>query len=159
MTDSSNNKRMDSASKIINASQQTIYNAFINPEALVSWLPPKGMEGHIHEFDARNGGVYRMSLTYLDPNHITKGKTSERADVVEGRFLEFIPNKQIVQLVKFETDDSAYAGEMIMTWTLTAEAIGTKVSIVCENVPEGIRKEDHDAGLKSTLENLALYTE
>jgi uncharacterized protein YndB with AHSA1/START domain len=158
MTSESNKKRIDSATRVIKASPETLYKAFVNPKALVSWLPPKGMKGHIYEFDARDGGAYRMSLTY-ETDHSTPGKTSEEADVVQGRFLELTPNKRVVQLVEFESEDPVYAGEMIMTWSLSADPEGTKVSIVCENVPEGIRKEDHDEGLRSTLENLAALTE
>jgi uncharacterized protein YndB with AHSA1/START domain len=100
-----------------------------------------------------------MSLTYDGTDHITHGKTSEHADVVKGRFLEFASNERIVQLVEFESEDPVFAGEMIMTWSLIAIPEGTAVTIVCDNVPEGIRKEDHDVGLRSTLENLAVYTE
>lgn len=155
MTNASSKKRIDSASRIIKASPQKIYKAFVEPEALVSWLPPKGMKGHIYEFDPRAGGAYRMSLTYLQPDPSTQGKTSEDTDVVKGRFLELVPDERIVQSVEFQSDDPAFAGEMIMTWSLAAVPEGTAVTIVCENVPEGIRKEDHDVGLRSTLENLA----
>lgn len=159
MTNASNKKRTDSASRVIKASPQTIYEAFVDPESLVSWLPPKGMKGHIYEFDARAGSIYRMSLTYIGTDHSTPGKTSEHVDVFKGRFLDFIPNERIVQLVEFESDDPVFAGEMIMTWTLASVLNGTAVTVVCENVPEGIRKEDHDVGLRSTLENLAVFTE
>jgi uncharacterized protein YndB with AHSA1/START domain len=159
VTNPSTEKRIDSASKVIKASPRTIYKAFVDPSALVSWLPPKGMTGHIHEFDARSGGSYRMSLTYMETDHATQGKTSEHADIVKGRFLEFIPNERIVQLVEFESDDPIFSEEMTMTWTLTAVPEGTAVTIVCENVPEGIQKEDHDIGLRSSLENLAAFTE
>ena len=62
-----------------------------------------------------------------------------------------------MQLVEFDSNDPAYAGAMKMTWTLTAVPDGTEVAILCEDVPEGIRQEDHAAGLKSTLENLAAF--
>jgi Activator of Hsp90 ATPase homolog 1-like protein len=64
-----------------------------------------------------------------------------------------------VQLVEFESDDPAFSGEMKMTWTFTAVPEGTEVSILAENVPEGIRPEDHEAGFRSTLDNLAAFTE
>jgi uncharacterized protein YndB with AHSA1/START domain len=159
MTNASNKKRIDSASRVIKASPRTIYQAFLDPEALVSWLPPAGMSGHIYEFDARNGGAYRMSLTYVGTEHSTLGKTSELADVFQGRFLELVPDERIVQLVEFESDDPMFAGTMTMTWTLSAVPEGTDVTIICKNVPEGIRQDDHDAGMRSTLENLAAFTE
>jgi uncharacterized protein YndB with AHSA1/START domain len=152
-------KRIDSASRIILASRQTIYQAFLDPETLVSWLPPGGMRGHIYAFDAREGGTYRMTLTYEGATHSVSGKTSEHSDVVRGRFLELVPDTRIVQLVEFESEDPTFAGAMTMTWSLAAVPGGTEVTITCENVPEGIRQEDHDAGLRSTLENLAAFTE
>jgi uncharacterized protein YndB with AHSA1/START domain len=117
------------------------------------------MKGQVYAFDARNGGAYRLSLTYVDPDHSTPGKTSEHADVIQGRFLELVPNERIVQLVEFESEDPAFEGTMKMTWTLATVPAGTEVTIICENVPEGIRQQDHDAGLRSTLENLAAFTE
>jgi uncharacterized protein YndB with AHSA1/START domain len=85
----------------------------------------EGHERHIYEFDARAGGDYRMSLTYVGTDHTTQGKTSEHVDVVKGKFLEFFPNERIVQLVKFESEDPVFAGEMIMTWTLATVPEGT----------------------------------
>ncbi|MDQ0268814.1 SRPBCC domain-containing protein [Cytobacillus purgationiresistens] len=158
MANTSNNKRTDSASRVIMASPQTIYQSFINPEALVSWLPPKGMSGHIDMFDPREGGTYRVTLTY-EMDHSNLGKTSQNTDVAQGEFLELIPDKRIVQSVKFDSEDPAFSGEMTQKWLLETTSEGTKVTIVCENVPEGIRKEDHDEGLMSTLENLAIFTE
>lgn len=155
----SNKKRTDSASKIIRASPRMIYKAFVEPENLVRWLPPKGMEGVIYEFDAREGGAYRMSLTYIGTDHTATGKTSEDSDVVQGRFLKLVPDEQIVQQVEFESEDPMFAGTMTMTWNLRAVPEGTEVTIICENVPEGIRQEDHDAGMNSSLENLAAFTE
>lgn len=73
--------------------------------------------------------------------------------------MELIPNQRMVQTVVFESDDPAFAGEMRMTWTLAPVPGGTNVTVRCENVPAGIGHEDHQAGLRSTLENLAAFTE
>jgi len=151
--------RIDSASRVIKASQEDIYRAFVDPKALVSWLPPDGMSAEVQAFDARPGGTYRMTLRYERPEHRTRGKTSEDADVVEGKFAELVPNERIVQLVTFASDDPAFAGVMKMTWSLTPVPGGTEVEIKCEDVPPGIRKEDHDVGLRSTLENLSKFVE
>lgn len=64
-----------------------------------------------------------------------------------------------MQSVTFDSDDPAFTGAIRMTWKLTPVPDGTEVTIVCENVPDGIRSEDHDAGLRSTLENLAAFAE
>src|SRR5438094_4266 len=134
-------QRIDSASRVIKASPRTIYQAHIDADALVSWLPPKGMRARIDAYNPREGGTYRIVLTYDQPNHSAPGKTSEHSDVVRGRFLELVPNERIVQLVEFESEDRAFAGEMKMTWTLTAVPEGTNVTIRAENVPAGIRHE------------------
>jgi uncharacterized protein YndB with AHSA1/START domain len=152
-------RRIDSASRVMNASPQSIYQAYIDPEALVSWLPPQGMKARIDVYDPREGGAYRKVMTYDQPDHSMPGKMSEHSDVVHGRFLALVQNKRIVQSVVFDSEDPAFAGEMRMTWTLTAAPGGTKVAVRCENVPAGIRSEDHEAGLNWTLENLAVFIE
>jgi uncharacterized protein YndB with AHSA1/START domain len=144
---------------VIAASPAAIYRAFLDPEAWVKWLPPKGMTGRIDKFEPRPGGRYRMALTYRQVDQASRGKTSEDTDMVMGRFLELVPDKQVVHLVTFESDDPLFAGEMKMTWHLSPAPGGTKVTMTCENVPEGIRQEDHDAGLQSTLTNLASFVE
>ena len=80
MTNSSSNGRIDSASRVILASPETVYQAFLNPESLVLWLPPKEMSGHINTFDPRQGGHYSMTLTYELGNSII-GKTSENTEI------------------------------------------------------------------------------
>jgi uncharacterized protein YndB with AHSA1/START domain len=152
-------KRTDSATRVIAASPQAIYRAFLDPEAWVKWLPPDGMVAEIRAFDPSPGGAYRMALTYADGDRSTRGKTSDNTDVVNGRFLELVPDERVVHLVTFQSDDPAFAGEMRMTWSLAPAPAGTQVTITCENVPAGIRQEDHDAGLQSTLKNLALFVE
>lgn len=159
MKNESGKKRVDSASRVIRASPRTLYQAYMDPEALISWLPPEGMTGRIDAFEPSVGGTYRMTLTQDQPDPSAPGKTSEDSDTVRGRFLELVPDERIVQQVEFESEDPAFAGLMTMTWTLTAVPGGTEVTVLCENVPEGIRQEDHEAGIRSTLENLAAFTE
>jgi uncharacterized protein YndB with AHSA1/START domain len=158
MAGNSQQGRTDSASRFIAAPADVIYGAFVDPAAWTQWLPPEGMTGQIFEFDARPGGTYRMALTYRG-DHPNAGKTSDDTDVVEGRFAELVPNHRVVQIVTFQSDDPAFAGEMRMTWSLSPAAGGTDVSIIAEHVPIGISKADHDVGLRSTLENLARFVE
>jgi len=159
MTSAPSKKRTDSGSRVIAASPRTIYRALLDPEAVALWRPPEGMKAKIYAYDAREGGAFRMSFAYIAPDHSVRGKTSEHADVFRGRFLELVPNKRIVELVEFESDDPAFAGAMTITTTLATVSGGTEVTIVCENVPNGIRPSDHQAGLRSTLKNLAAFTE
>jgi uncharacterized protein YndB with AHSA1/START domain len=100
-----------------------------------------------------------MVLTHRKLDRSIRGKTSEVTDTVIGRFLELVPDKEIVHLVTFVSDDPIFAGEMKMRWHLAPGPGETKVTMTCESVPEGIRQQDHDAGLRSTLKNLANFVE
>lgn len=146
--------RIDTASLIIAAPAETIYGAFIDAEALLAWLPPEGMTGELLEFEPRPGGAFRMALHYGTPGH---GKTTADTDVVESEFAELVPGQRVVQLVRFRSDDPAFAGTMRMVWDLEPAEGGTRVIFLAEDVPPGISKEDHDAGLRSSLENLKVY--
>lgn len=151
-------KRVDSASKLISASAARIYQAFATRTAMETWLPPRGMTGRMLHFTFREGGAYRMRLTYHEPQHVV-GKTSADADELEVRFVKLVEGERIEQAVNFNSKDSAFSGEMRMTWVLEALPDGTLVTVRCENVPQEIRPEDHQAGLMSTLDNLATFAE
>lgn len=158
MTDIFNNNRKDTASKIIKASPQKIYEALTSPEAIAEWKPPGDMTCKIYEFNPQEGGTYRMAFVYSEKDDQVRGKTSEHEDAFTGRFLELTPNKRIVEVVEFESDDPAFAGEMKMTTTLTPVPGGTEVAFLAENVPAGIKPEDHKEGMESSLNHLAEFT-
>lgn len=151
-------KRTDTESRLIRAPAATIYRSFETADAMKAWLPPQGMTATVLAFAFQEGGGYRLRLTYNEPHH-TPGKTSAQSDEVDVRFIKLVPNERIEQVVTFVSDDPAYAGEMHMQWRLEPDANGTVVTICCEDVPTGIRAEDHSAGLKSSLSNLAVYAE
>ena len=159
MTNESGEKQTHSASKVIKVWPGTIYQAFLEPEAVAAWRPPAGMTAHVYAFDPREGSTFRMAFGYADTDHSVPGKTSEHADVSHGRFLELVPDKRIVELVEFESDDPAFSGATTIITTFAAVPGGTKVTIRCENVPSGIRQSDHQTGMTSTLNNLAAFTE
>ena len=94
-------------SRIIKARPEALYAAFMDPAALVEWLPPAEMTGRIHTFDARVGGGYRMSLFYPPNEGSSRGKTSDREDMVNVRFVELEPPRKIVEAVSFVTADPA----------------------------------------------------
>ncbi len=142
-------------SRIIHARPDELYAAFLDPVALVAWLPPAGMTGTVHEFDARVGGGYRMSLVYPPTERTFVGKTADREDVVDVRFLELVPPFRIVEAVNFVTTDPAYLGEMTLTATFEEVAGGTEVTLLFTNLPPGLRPEDNDAGARLSLEQLA----
>lgn len=95
-----------------------------------------------------------MAFIY-DDAAAAPGKTTDDADIFEGRFVELIPNEKIVEAVEFESADPALAGTMTVTTLLTPVRDGTKVTFVAENVPRGISEADHKAGMDSSLRNLA----
>lgn len=147
-------------SKIIHASRETLYRAFLDPSALTVWLPPGEMTGTVHSFDARVGGGFRMSLYYPSSEQVHRGKTSEREDSFTARFVELIPPQKIVQAISFLSEDPAFSGEMIFEATLLAVESGkTEVTITCANIPPGIRLEDNEAGARMSLDKLARYVE
>jgi uncharacterized protein YndB with AHSA1/START domain len=151
--------RTHSAAKIIKAPAQVIYRAVLDPNAVAVWRPPRGMTARIEKFEPRQGGLYRMAFVYTEPSPEVRGKSSAHADVFDGQFVELVPNERIVERVEFESDDPAFNGPMTITTTLTPVPGGTEVRFTCENVPTGIRPEQHERGMASTLENLAAFTE
>lgn len=148
--------RTDTASLLVAASPERVYAAFVDPDALLAWLPPDGMSGRFDHFDARPGGSYRLTLTYSDAS-AASGKATADSDVVEARFVDLVPGVRVVQAVDFVSDDPAYAGTMTMTWAVAATDAGTRVEIRADDVPDGISAEDHAVGLASSLANLAAY--
>ncbi len=157
--DAGSGRRTDSATMEVSATPEAVYAAFAHPAALMQWLPPGTMTGRALEYDFRQGGRYRIALTYDDAAPSTVGKTTERTDVSTGHFLSLEPGRRIVQSVEFESADAALAGEMTMTWSFEVTPSGTRVTITAENVPSAISKVDHDEGLRSSLENLAKYVQ
>lgn len=151
--------RVDTASRVIAAPAQAIYDAFIDPECQARWLPPTGMTGRFDRFEAYPGGRYRMILTYADGGAAHPGKSGADADIAEGRFIVLEPASRIVQTADFVSDDPAFAGTMTIEWTLDPVAGGTRVTVAARDVPPGISADDHVAGMTSTLVNLAEFVE
>jgi len=113
------------------------------------------MTGHMHVFDAREGGTFRMSLTYKDPQQSPGGKTTEGTDTFQGRFTELVPNEKIVEVIEFESQDPRFAGEMKMTTSFTDTDEGTEITVLCDGIPAGVRPEDNEVGTKQALQKLA----
>ena len=150
--------RTDRASRVIAASPTTVYDALLDRESVEAWLPPAGMRGRIEQWDPRPGGGFRMVLTYLDPAD-SPGKSSAATDVVDVGFADLVPAERVVQQAVFEADDPSFAGTMTMTWQLTATGDGTEVTVTATDVPPGIDQADHEAGIASSLANLASHVE
>lgn len=143
-------KRVDTASSVIETTADVIYQAFADPDAWMQWLPPTGMTCDIAEFSFREGGRYRLTLTYAEQS------ATERAATIPTSCKGSLPSWLRIR-EWCTSDDDAFAGAMRMTWELSPENSGTHVAVTAEDVPPGIPPEDHAMGLRSTLENLARY--
>lgn len=146
-------------SRVIDAPRSEVYRAFLDPDAVVAWLPPEGMTGRVHRFDAREGGTFRVSLTYRDATGGAGGKTTPDTDTYRGRFASLVPDERIEEVVEFESADPRFAGEMRITVTFEDAADGTAVTYRCDDIPSGIRPEDNEAGCRSSLGKLAALVE
>lgn len=145
--------------RFIKAEREAVYHAFLDPDSVAAWLSPNNMRGHVHVFDAREGGAFRISLTYQNPEHSLAGKTSADTDTFQGRFVELVPYEKIVEAVEFESEDPAFAGEMTITVSLADADGGTEITFLCQDIPKGIRPEDNEQGCKESLQKLAALIE
>ena len=134
--------------RVLRAPAERIYRAFLDPEALVKWLPPHGFSGRIHHIDARVGGGYKMSFTNLTTGEIHS---------FGGEYLELIPDALIVYTDAF--DDPGLPGEMKTTVRLNKVSCGTEIKIVQEGIPEAIPVESCYLGWQESLALLALLVE
>src|ERR671924_2185602 len=123
-------------SRSMNAPRAAIYRALLDPRAVAKWKVPNAMTCRVHEFDAREGGAFRISLTYDEPTGA--GKTTAHTDTYHGRFVKLVTNEQVVEVVEFETTDPALHGEMTITITLADADGGTDVLAVHDGLPPGL---------------------
>jgi uncharacterized protein YndB with AHSA1/START domain len=141
----------------VNAPRASVYRALLDANAVATWKVPTGMTSHVHAFDAREGGSFRISLTYDDPTGT--GKTTARTDTYHGRFVKLVTNEQVVEVVEFETTDPALHGEMTITITLADAHGGTDVLAVHDGLPSGVPTADNEAGWREALAKLAALVE
>lgn len=141
----------------INAPRARVYDALLDPAAVARWKVPAGMTCQVHEFDAREGGTLRISLTYDDPDRA--GKTVERTDTYRGRFVKLVPHELVVEADEFETADPALRGEMLITIRLSDAAGGTELVAVHDGLPSGVSPADNELGWQESLDRLARHVE
>ena len=134
--------------RVLRATPERIYRAFLDPDAMVKWLPPNGFTAKVHQADARVGGSYRMSF-----RNFTTGKSHSFG----GRYLELTPNERLRYTDKF--DDPNLPGEMQTTVTLKKVSVGTELNVVQEGVPEVIPAEACYLGWQESLTLLAKLVE
>jgi uncharacterized protein YndB with AHSA1/START domain len=126
--------------RVIRATPERIYRAFLDADALAKWLPPNGFTGKVHHMNAKVGGSYKMSFTNFTNGH---------GHSFGGDYLELVPHERIRYTGKF--DDANLPGVMQTTVSLRAVSCGTEVNIVQEGIPEAIPAEACYLGWQESL--------
>ena len=134
--------------RVLKASPEKVYRAFLDADAMAKWLPPHGFTGKVHEMDARVGGGYRMSFTNFGTG---------RSHSFGGKYLELVPNERIRHTDRF--DDPNLPGEMQVTITLKKVSCGTELNVVQEGIPDVIPPEACCLGWQESLTLLAMLVE
>jgi uncharacterized protein YndB with AHSA1/START domain len=115
------------------------------------------MTATVHTFDPRQGGVFRISLSYDDESRT--GKTAGNVDTYHGYFRELVPDRRVVEVIEFETSDPELRSEMTITTSLEEAGGGTEVLVVFDGLPDGVSHQDNATGTAMSLSNLARLVE
>ncbi|HEU4365098.1 MAG TPA: SRPBCC family protein [Candidatus Krumholzibacteria bacterium] len=134
--------------RVLRATPERVYRAFLDPDAMARWLPPHGFTGKVHSMDVRVGGGYKMSFT-----NFSTGKSHSFG----GTYTELKPQERICYKDRF--DDPNLPGEMTLTVSLRAVSCGTEVDIVQEGIPAVIPPEMCYLGWQECLVQLANLVE
>jgi uncharacterized protein YndB with AHSA1/START domain len=134
--------------RVLIAKPEKIFRAFVEPDAIASWLPPNGFLCTVHELEAKVGGKHRMSFR----NFTTSGSHS-----FGGTYMEVVPGERLVYTDRF--DDTGLPGEMTTTVTLKAVSAGTELSIEQQGIPDVIPREACYLGWQESLRKLAKLVE
>jgi uncharacterized protein YndB with AHSA1/START domain len=134
--------------RVLRATPEKIYRAFLDADAMAKWLPPNGFTGRVHHLEAKVGGTYRMSFTNFGTG---------QSHSFGGKFLELVPHERIRHTDTF--DDPNLPGEMQTTVSLKKVSVGTEVNIVQEGIPEAIPAEACYLGWQESLSLLAHLVE
>ncbi len=144
-------------SRHVNAPRAAVYRALLDADAIAAWRVPDGMSSQVHEFEAREGGAFRVSLSYEGGGGT--GKSASHTDTYHGHFRRLVPDEQVVEEFEFETEDDAMRGTMTMTTTLTDAGDGTDVLVVHEGIPDSVPPADNETGTRMALDKLASLVE
>lgn len=134
--------------RVIRATPERVYRAFLDADAMAKWLPPYGFTCKVHQMDARVGGSFRMSFTNFGTGH---------GHSFGGEYRELVPNARIRYSDKF--DDPNLPGEMETTVSLVPVACGTELSIVQSGIPQVIPVEMCYLGWQESLAQLLTLVE
>lgn len=134
--------------RVLRATPERVYRAFLDADAKAKWLPPHGFTGKVHHLDARVGGSYRMSFTNF---------TTGQSHSFGGEYLELVPHERLRWTDRF--DDPGLPGEMTVTVTLKKVSVGTEIRIVQEGIPDVIPPDACTLGWQESLTLLAYLVE
>lgn len=134
--------------RVLAAKPEKIYRAFVESDAVASWLPPFGYLCTVHELDAREGGTHRMSF---------RNFTTGASHSFGGTYLKLVPGETLVYTDRF--DDPNLPGEMKVTVVLKAVSVGTELHIEQQGVPDIIPPEACYLGWQQSLQKLARLVE
>jgi len=134
--------------RVLRATPERVYRAFLDADAMAKWLPPNGFTGKVHHLDARVGGTYRMSFTNF---------STGQSHSFGGEYLELIPNERIRNTDRF--DDPSLPGEMVTTVSIRQVSCGIELNIVQEGIPEAVPQDDCYLGWQDSLRLLAQLVE
>lgn len=141
----------------IAAPRAATYAALVEAHAVATWMVPDGMSSHVHAFEPREGGTFRISLTYDPPTGI--GKTSGNTDTFHGTFVSLVPDRRVVWEVAFESADPGMREAMTVTFELADADGGTRLTAVHANVPAGVSPADNELGWRISMGKLAALVE
>jgi uncharacterized protein YndB with AHSA1/START domain len=128
----------------------------LDADAVQRWMVPDGMTSDVHEFDGREGGRWRITLTYDEPTGT--GKTTSHSDTHGGVFVRLVPDSEVVQSVTFETNDPALQGEMTITYRDDGDG-GTIITGTHEGLPDAVDVGQNEEGWRTSLDKLAAVVE
>jgi len=134
--------------RVLRATPERVYRAFLDADAMVKWLPPNGFTGKVHHLDARVGGTYKMSFTNF---------TTGQSHSFGGEYLELVPYERIRYTDKF--DDPNLPGVMQTTVSLEKVFCWTELNVMQEGVPDSIPPQVCYLGWQESLTLLAQLVE
>lgn len=134
--------------RVFKSKPERVYRAFLDPDAVVKWLPPHGFTCKVDHINATVGGTFKMSF---------KNFTTGKGHSFGGEYLELVPGKTIRHTDEF--DDPNMPGVMETTVSLSAVFCGTELRIAQQRIPEPIPLEACYLGWQESLELLGKLVE
>lgn len=134
--------------RVLRATPERVYRAFLDADAMCKWLPPNGFTGKVHQLNATIGGTYKMTFTNF---------TTGQRHTFGGKYLELVPNERICNTDVF--DDPNLPGTMKTTVTLKKVSCGTELNVMQEGIPDAIPLDGCYVGWQESLVLLAKLVE